>query len=413
MRPASIFPWWPLAAALALLLTPPLGCSSSSGNAGCVSSQCASGNECIDDGSGKGAACHKICAAASECPFNYYCNDGQPKSWCVPSTLPIPPQPTGQWGSPCQPSGGEGNNPSCDGTDGFACYGTTPTDANAFCSVFGCAADSDCPGAWWCGTVNRAPNVTTDQPSFGPTRRICLPRSYCAPCQLDHDCPASSDGTQQHCARDAQGAGYCAPECATDANCPLDATCKTWQSLCTPAAGAICASDEGCPPVNGVVQHCDDGRCTPECASEGECAADGAGTDAAPGDASSRDSAAADSGAADAGKGAPRCQLRGLCTPRAGVCVGAGGFCSPCRSDVDCANGFCLSGAPYSTERFCSVKSARVPCNTTAANPPGCPAPQMTDNWLADECLTTPANQCEALVGFGGSGIPGCWTVNR
>jgi hypothetical protein len=310
----------------------------------------------------------------------------------VPSTLPMPQQPTGQWGATCVPSGGEENNRACDATDSFACYGTSPTDANAFCSVFGCVADTDCPGGWWCATVNSAPNVSTNKASFGPTRRVCLPRSYCAPCQLDHDCPAASDGTQQHCAADAQGTGYCTPECASDANCPLDATCKTWQSLCTPATGASCQNDEGCPPASGIAQHCDSGHCTPECAGDGDCAPPGA----SPGDG-----------------GAPKCEVRGLCAPRAGVCLGNGGFCSPCRSDVDCANGYCLSSAPYSTERFCSVKSTRVPCNTTTANPPGCPAPQATDNWGADECLTTPPNQCEALVDLSGSAIPGCWTVNR
>ncbi len=412
--------WVALVAALAAVLGPPAGCSSSDG-AACVSSRCPAGNECIDDGSGKGAACHQVCTGASECPFNSYCNDGQPKSWCVASTLPIPQQTTGQWGATCVPTGGEANNPGCDGADSFWCYGTSPTDASAFCTVFGCGADSDCPGDWWCATVNKAPNATTSTTSYGATRTVCLPRAYCAPCKLDHDCPAAAGGTQQHCALDTQGNGYCTTECATDANCALDATCQNWQSLCTPAQGASCQSDEDCPTAAGVVQHCDGARCTPECGGDGDCvaAALSVGTDAA-------DAGAADAGGAkDAGGGmasAPlmngKCQWRGLCNPRAGVCVGNGGFCSPCRSDMDCTNGYCISGMPYSTERFCSAKSTRVPCDTMDANPVGCPAYVKSDHWTVNACVTTPANQCEGFVVLGSTTgqaqeLPGCWTANR
>ncbi len=389
MDPSLGFPrfsWLAFAAAIALLLALPSGCGDDT--AQCVSSRCPAGNECIDDASGKGPACHQVCTASSQCPFNSFCNDGQPKSWCVASTYPVPQQLSGQWGATCVPTGGETNNPNCDGANGFWCYGTSPTDANSFCTIFGCTVDTDCPGGWWCGRVNQSPNIMSNDTSYGPTRAVCLPRTYCAPCKLDHDCPAAADGTQQHCAQDTQGDGYCTSACATDANCPLDATCKNWQSLCTPAQGASCKSDDDCPPVGGVVAHCDGSHCTPECAADSDCA------------------------------GGATCQYRGLCTPRAGVCLGNGGFCSPCRSDADCTNGYCISGAPYSTERFCSVKSTRVPCDTTTPNPTGCPAHQASDAWSVNACVTTPANQCEAFVAFGVSAgaaqaLPGCWTASR
>ena len=413
MAPASVlrrFQGCALAAAFALLLAPPVGCSSGDGGAAaCVSSRCPSGSECIDDGSGHGAACHEVCTRSSECPFNSFCNDGQPTSWCVASTYPIPQLPTGQWGTVCVPTGGEANNPDCDGADGFFCYGTSPTDASAFCTVYGCTADTDCPGGWWCATVNDAPSVKTNATSYGPTHTACLPREYCAPCKLDHDCPAAADGTQQHCAADSQGNGYCTTECETDANCALDATCKGWQSLCTPAQGASCQSDEDCPAAQGVAQHCDGGHCTPECGADSDCLAAAV-------------TPAADGGDAQASGGATpvdgKCQSRGLCAPRAGVCVGNGGFCSPCRSDQDCTNGYCMSGLPYSTERFCSSKSTVIPCDTTDANPAGCPAYKSTNPWTVNACVTTPANQCEGFVVLGTAAgqaqeLPGCWTANR
>jgi hypothetical protein len=375
----------------------------------CVSSRCPPGNECIDDGSGKGAACRQACTSSSQCPFNSFCNDGQPKSWCTANSYVVPQQPSGQWGASCMPMFGENNNPSCDAVDGFWCYGISPTDASSYCTVFGCMVDTDCAGGFWCAAVNIAPNIKTDTPSSGPTRKVCLKRAYCSPCKLDHDCPAAPDGTLQHCAMDTQGHGYCTSQCAADTNCNPDATCKNWQSLCTPAQGASCQSDDDCPPLAGVFQHCDGGRCTPECGGDGDCLAS---------------VLAGPKEAADASRGATtpavdgKCQWRGVCNPRAGVCVGDGGFCSPCRSDVDCTNGYCIAGAPYSTEHFCSVKSTRIPCDTMHENPPGCPAHQPTDPWTASACVLTPANQCEGFIILGtASGqpqaLPGCWTANR
>jgi hypothetical protein len=383
-----------VAFAMVMALTWPLGCSSSSGSQGCDSSRCATGNECIDDGSGSGPACHKVCTSSADCPFNWSCNDNPSKSWCVINTTTYPEKPSGQWGTGCPAGGGEQGNSACDSADGFACYGTSTTDADAFCTVFGCKVDTDCPGGWWCATVNQAPNVKTNTATFGPTRTVCMPRAYCAPCHVDHDCQAASDGTAQHCAKDKQGNLYCTSECGSDGNCALDATCTDWESLCTPAQGSACRSDDDCPPANGVIQHCDGGQCSPECAGDSDCKSVG-----------------------DAGASA-KCAWRKVCAPRAGTCVGTGGFCSPCHSDADCKNGYCFSALPYSPERFCSLKSTAVPCDTANVDPAGCPRPTSTENWLDSACTVKPPNQCEALVSFGtstgqGVGVPGCWTVNR
>jgi hypothetical protein len=388
---------------LGLLGASASACSSSSAPASpkCDPTKCAPGNDCIDDGSGSGASCHETCTGQT-CPFGWYCNDGQPKSWCVQSTLDVGPSIAGQWGTPCLPGDGEGGNKACDSNDGFSCYGVTPTDANAMCTVFGCVADSDCPGGWWCETVNTAPSVKTATRSFGKTRTVCLPRQYCATCQMDHDCPAAADGTQQHCILDANSNGFCSPQCASNANCALDARCKTQFNVCAPAAGATCKSDDDCPPANNTYQHCNAGTCTPECGSAADCNAN------------------------------QQCQPLGACVPRAGVCLGDGSFCAPCRADTDCKNGgFCLAAA-YSTEHFCSqaMSSGTCPPDTTGSGatlnaPPAgsCPTRAGNANYKAIACTIdptslAPANQCLGLVVFGtatGSpaDVPGCWTVNR
>jgi len=366
------------------------GCT---GSGKCESSRCAAGNACIDDGSGSGETCHKVCTAQSDCPFGWYCNDGelgsQAKNWCVQNTN-FSPMATGQWSTSCSPSGGEGANPACDWNDAFACYGMSPTDANAFCTLYSCAQDSDCKGGWWCATQNVGPNVTSANPTYGPTRQLCLPRRYCAPCQTDHDC--AQDQTPQHCAADAEGRGYCTPQCSGNAECQIDATCAAPWAICTPGAGQACKTDDDCPPTAGTFQHCDGGQCTPECASSSGC---GVGQTCAP-------------------------TTFKVCVPRAGICVGDGGFCSPCRSDADCTDGYCFSGAPYSPERFCTAKASVASCAPTMANgnPIGCPVPTSANNWRDVGCLKDPADQCVALVTFGTSTgqqelDPGCWTPNR
>src|SRR5579864_681999 len=143
-------PSWSFAGALLLFgsLAPAVGCSSSpsssSSSVKCGATQCGPGSDCIDDGSGP--RCQKVCTKQADCPFNWFCNDGQPKSWCAPGTYTFTKQP-GQWGDSCPPSGGEANA-ACDAAEGFGCYGTSPTDAYAMCTIFDCAKDRDCPGGW-------------------------------------------------------------------------------------------------------------------------------------------------------------------------------------------------------------------------------------------------------------------------
>jgi hypothetical protein len=410
-----------------------LSCSSGSGGSGAKPPPscptCAPDNACIDDGSGAGPLCHEVCTGQT-CPVGWYCNTGEvgdpaaslsdagPVNWCVQvqsgdaGPLALSPDAGYPWGVPCLPSGGEGNNKACDVEDGFSCYGQTPTDADAFCTIFGCVEDADCPGGWWCETVDTAPSVKTATRSFGKTRTVCTPRQYCAPCLMDHDCPASAAGTQQHCIQQGSGAdggttpGYCSPQCASTADCALDARCETQWNVCSPAQGTACQSDDDCPPANGTFQHCNAGTCTPECGTASDC---GSGQ---------------------------KCSSLAACQPRAGTCDGAGGFCSPCRADSDCTGGgYCLY-ADYSTERYCSIPVAKGTCanpdmtgvtiNAASAGqcpkaPSGSAASSTTEGAVGCTFSSTtlaPPNQCVALTsisdGNGGeTSVIGCWTVNR
>lgn len=385
------------------------------GPVGCQPSSCSAGNQCIDDGSGKGASCHKVCTQQGECPFGWYCNDGavtskNGASWCVQSTTQLA-QGTGQWGTPCLPAGGEGSNSACDTADGFICLGTRPTDANAYCTIAGCSQDSDCPGGWWCKTADVAPNVTTATRSFGQTRTVCVPRDYCAPCTMDHDCPPTAGGTPQHCLQVASsdggtGGGFCTPQCAATADCALDATCNSQYTVCQPASNGPCQTDDDCPASNGTYQHCLAGQCTPECASQSDCG------------------------------GSQKCDNWALCVPRAQECVGSGNFCDPCRSDADCTQGGTCVYADYSTERYCSVPVTTGSCPTSTQagaefnNPstgqcPPAPAgsPASDPKLGAVACSFTknsyvPTNQCVAFTsisdGNGGeTSVFGCWSANR
>ncbi len=305
----------------------------------CDPTHCAPKNTCIDNGTD--TQCRLGCATQTDCPFNYVCspNPTQVQNYCVKMTTDTPQKPTGQWGTPCLPSGGQEGNPACDAATGFACHGVGTTDATAYCTQYDCMADLDCAGGYWCATINVAPNVKTDVRTFGKTRTACLKRSYCAPCAGDVDCGVV-DGVQSRCFDDGSGATpFCAPPCTSSANCRLDATCS--------------------------------------------------------------------GGLGDGTK---------VCRPRAGVCKGDGTVCSPCRSDGDCPNGFCLKGA-YSPETFCSVKS------TTACEASGqativkgtCPpftafAGTTIGCQSAGDDVNIPKDQCIGLINFGDTGDIACWT---
>ncbi len=333
--------------------------------------------------------CRLTCSKQTDCPFNYHCMPGGPATgYCVQDRTSYPPTVKGEaaaaapWGVACDPTKGIGSNSDCDSADNFWCYGISPTDANAYCTQEQCNDDGDCPGGWWCATINDTPNVqTARRTDFAPPGQaeatykasvaaqnpsvlttVCMPRvynlkpgTYCAPCKTDLDCPLN-ESTPQHCvSADANGGAelVCAVECTDSA---------TQQP-----------SDKLCP---------EDYACQ------------------------------------DPGSGTP------VCVPRAKTCIVQKGttaaMCSPCHSDADCdpASGFCVI-ADYSTEHYCTTLSG-VTCavnGTTLTDQ--CPATSGTPSNAGVSCTYSgtspfPKNQCFGLVTFGtGSNaaqVGGCWT---
>lgn len=158
---------------------------------------------------------------------------------------------------------------------------------------------------------------------------------------------------------------------------------------------SACRWDSDCLPLEGRTQRClsdDNGAtfCAPDCTNDTSCA---------------HDAYCADFGDFKA------------CYPRAGVCVGDGTLCSPCRSDADCPDGACVDGV-YTTERHCATRAPqdckggteRGGCPNRAPNPPvlvGCRGD--------DETVTeVPPNYCHGA--FSISGVPagiGCWSPDR
>jgi hypothetical protein len=347
----------------------------------CDDAKCKMGNRCISDG--KVVTCRLPCTSnepsdPGSCPFGFHCVDaqgvantstmGESLNFCVKDDLPpsgtaIVPKPMGQWGAHCDATKGFDTNPDCDHDQGFFCYGISPNDGEAFCTIYGCTSDTQCRMGWWCATINSTPNVTTATRTFGPDQvtSLCLPRawnlsllSYPAPCKTDLDCPLNQ-GIKQHCVDPGDGVhAVCAQECSGNKTCPLDAQCYDpgiGTSVCVPRAGTI-------GPV----------------------------TDA-------------ERGKAD--------------------------LCSPCHSDADCLpDSYCVLARAFlstSTEHFCTKKSG-TPCKVVnnmlqsdcpmmapmqGAAPSGVSCTTNNSNGLA------PRDQCFGLVSFGSMKVPGCWTASR
>jgi hypothetical protein len=343
----------------------------------CDPTQCVKGNSCVpgfqsyDDAVKNGmnatTECRLTCNAPTDCPFNYHCfNPGSGgKAYCAhdrASATYTPTATTGTetaggapWGVACSPAHGMTDpitqNSDCDSNQNFWCYGTSPTDGNAFCTQYQCVDDGDCAAGWWCATVNDHPDLNNskryDWGSMG-TMKVCLPRAYdqsnpgtyCAPCKAESDCPLNH-GVAQHCvSADANGGTelMCAAECTNDKNCPLDYHCK------------------------------------------------------------------------DPGSGTA------VCVPRAATCMGKGGFCDPCHSDVDCQvnGGYCFH-ADYSTEHFCTIPTATCTYSSTTGYTDMCPTlptlaapPNTTTDGVGCTYNSNPMKQCYAANAFG----LGCYTFH-
>lgn len=235
----------------------------------CDPSECLAGNQCLRY-QGK-VACRRPCSSnfdsATNCPFGATCVAAEPgvTPFCVPLTgRPLTQnKEKGQWGAPCAAQKGiEADD--CDVAQGFFCYGQSPTDGDAYCTRYECAADTDCGPGFWCATVNETPNVErAKRTTIGGTVRVCKRREFCEPCTVDLDCPAFK-GTKQHCITDAAGFGMCTPECQNAGNCPSEANCADagiGVKICYPRA-TVCLGDGAlCAPCRSDIDCGEDGIC--------------------------------------------------------------------------------------------------------------------------------------------------------
>jgi hypothetical protein len=249
----------------------------------------------VDDGTS--VECRRLCASADDCPFNFHCTrsgGAAETTYCAADALPVRER-AGVWGTACNPARGRDENPACDREQGFFCHALSPADASAYCTRFQCTSDAECKAGHRCARVNISPNADTFVRSIGETLTVCVPRTYCAPCATDLDCPRSG-GVQLVCAKEPEGEGsFCTQPCTRDSNCPLDAQCAqrvdrassgtTDEKVCTPNAGtckgdgslcAPCESDADC--TNGVcaqASYSTERFCTVR--SEVPCTVDGSG----------------------------------------------------------------------------------------------------------------------------------------
>lgn len=192
---------------------------------------------------------------------------------------------------------------------GSQCITSGPGDALAYCTT-SCTADADCPGGYECG-YERDPRPICDTNKgnsnlCGQSTEPCVPRS---------EITAESglyEGEFCLMRRTCLKRDVCAP-CQSDADC----TWSTTETHCV---------DIG----NG------DKRCAAPCADTLDCEADK--------------------------------QCAGdHCTPIYGSCTG-GGFCTPCRTDVDCGtNEACMD--LKGNEKGCLDITYPFTCNTDADCP--------------------------------------------
>jgi hypothetical protein len=241
------------------------GCTSKASTA-CDPSKCAESNTCVTEMNAATnvpeTKCRRVCTSQTDpttgCPQNYTCvpdtlDTTGPATgvlYCTANTRSYPPA-KGQFGAVCNPMGGLDANPDCDVANGFWCNGSSPADGNSYCTQFDCNTDSECGAGFFCGTINRFPNVQTAKPVVNNTVKVCLKRQYCAPCQTDIDC-LPVNNLPQHCIGDANGSKFCASECTKDSNCNLEAFCASVPDaephVCYPRA-SVCIGDGGlCAP---------------------------------------------------------------------------------------------------------------------------------------------------------------------
>ena len=344
-----------LVASLGLLVVAP-GCSSDdAAAAACDSSKCKPGNTCLPlNGEVK---CRKTCSSnsdpATSCPFGYTC------------VMP------------------EDGNPSFCVEDNAKVTRTTneftKQPVNPWghpCNAAGGLINKDCDEAqeFYC---------YAQSPTDGD--------AYCTryACSTDRDCAAGYWCADINVKPNADSARRTIGQ--TEKVCLKRTYCST------------CKVDLDCPALDGRPQRCvvDDagaGFCTPECKDSSNC---------------NYEARCLDVGLDLREDGS----IPKVCYPRAGVCVGDGKLCSPCRTDLDCGDdGACVKGQ-YTTERACAKKSKKSCAEGESRG--SCPESTKTSSEVAVLCLggridEVPANYCHGFYEIDGRlSDTGCWTPNR
>ncbi|HEX7665153.1 MAG TPA: hypothetical protein VF407_11595, partial [Polyangiaceae bacterium] len=249
----------------------------------------------------------------------------------------------------------------------FWCNGRNPTDGQAYCTQFQCNSDNDCAKDWVCQTINTYPNVTTAKRQFGVTTTVCMPRTYCEPCNSDVDC-VSANGSAASCVVDDNNVKFCTTACQNDGNCNKDAHCDTDNGVCRPNAG-VCKGDGNiCSPCYADTD-CTNGICAvQEYSNEHYCTV----------------------------------KSTSPCTVSNSACAGADAYCTQVSETA--------YGCTDNSKTACDPKNNKAnfgcPTDSTATPDISCT--------IDDSDPAIPQDQCFGLITFGhGSNaatLDGCWT---
>lgn len=323
----------------------------------CSDDLCKPGNVCA----GEPVECHLKCVKHTDCPHGYGCgelpapDDGGMLSVCVPVE---PSTSEGGYGTKC------GDDYAKCTQEGFICPGNHGDTETSCTKLDGCESDSDCPSAYWCGSLRD---------------RACIGNKEC---ESDADC-ASVEGAS--CAAlDAEGK---VKRCKLDTFChtsPDDCpkpgggeryTCST---LGDPTGDKLVVQRRACVPRTYCSPCENDADCTEPTAA---CIDNGNGekfcsTQCSPSGFTCDPSASCESVGDDF-----------YCVPKSGSCKGDGGSCAACRNDADCGPAGLCYVSPSSRERFCMA-----PCDADKS----CPD---TPGGMPQGCCTDPAS-CGSLLDY-------------
>lgn len=320
----------------------------------CEPSKCGADNVCIDNRCALSCTSHLHCAPIVEDCVPATDDSGGAVDICQPNgRAPIGlacPLGDGDCASAFACPDGAACDPACTGADcacpadqckALMCLTNGEGDADAFCTLRDCHADSDCPGGYWCGQL-RVP-----QHICGPTCKS----SKCAGGPMDGlGCSKASDcqqGDQSFCGEADDNPCVDPADVAAGGSTLVEGTWCGLQNICRPRrVCSPCETDLDCSaqPYQRCTTLQDNTKaCTRDCDTDADC---------------------------DSGYGC----TNGACIPRSGVCVGTGGYCEPCRTDLDCAAGgptfLCRGFIAGSFERACYDIISKS-CNSDANCPVG------------------------------------------